>query len=258
MYFIYADESGDSGLSAGGTDFFVITGLIVHETYWNEIFKAFLDLRRNLSLTYGIPQRIAFHATDIANGHGEYHHSRYGLTPTDRFNIYREILEFLAQLSEIRFLNVFIRKRRITAPMDLFEWAWQMFIQRFHTFLERGGSGLAVDNDYGMLITDRTHDFQLRRLMRKLGAYNYVPSMFPGLPPRKLLVTRVLDDPTSRESNHSYFVQMADIVAFSLARRDFPRHRLKHYKFETYFDILDPVLLKEASHYNSQGIVYWP
>ncbi|HEU0145007.1 MAG TPA: DUF3800 domain-containing protein, partial [Nitrososphaera sp.] len=124
MYLIYADESGDDGLKPGGTPFFVVTGLIIHETYWNEIFQRFLDLRRNLARRYGIPQRIPFHASDIVNGHGDYHHSvRDGLKTVDRFNLYREILEFLAQLTEIRVLNVFIRKDKITKPdVKVFEW----------------------------------------------------------------------------------------------------------------------------------------
>jgi hypothetical protein len=259
MYLVYVDESGDDGLRPGGTDWFVISGVIVHESYWNEIFQRFLDLRRNLSRSFSIPQRIAFHATDIVNGHGDFHHSKYGLNAHDRFDLYRQIIEFLAQLQEIRVLNVCIRKRQIPSPnAQVFEWAWEKFIQRFQTFLERGGSGLDTDNDYGFLLTDRTHDVQLRRLMRKLRAFNYVPSMIPGAPRRKLLVTRLLDDPIPRESTQSYFVQMADLIAYALARKVFPRRGLIPYNFETYFDILDPILLKEASRSDPQGVVYWP
>jgi Protein of unknown function (DUF3800) len=52
MYLIYADESGDTGMKKGGTDFFVISGIIIHENHWNEIFQRFLDLRKNLSRRY--------------------------------------------------------------------------------------------------------------------------------------------------------------------------------------------------------------
>jgi Protein of unknown function (DUF3800) len=156
-------------------------------------------------------------------------------------------------------LNVCTRKRLITRPdTPVFEWSWEKFIQRLQTFLERGGSGLGVDNDYGFLVTDRTHDDQLRRLMRKLRAFNYVPSMIPGSPRRKLLVTKMLDDPTPRDSRQSYWIQMADLIAYALARKLFQRPSLNPYHFEIYFDILDPILLKEASHYDPQGIVVWP
>lgn len=257
MYLIYADESGDPGLSLGGTPWFVITGIIVHESYWNETFTRFLDLRRNLSRRYGIPQRIALHATDIVNGHGDFHHSQYGLSTADRFNLYREVLEFLAQLSELRVLNVFVHKNRIIKrDIDIFQWAWMIFIQRFHNSIDRGGA-LAIDNDYGMLVTDRTHDDHLRRLMRQMRAFNFVPNMVGG-GSRRILVTRVLDDPIPRDSKTSYFVQVADLIAYALARRAYPRAALSRYDFETYFDIVDPILLKEASHTDPQGIVYWP
>lgn len=258
MYLIYADESGDDGLAPGGTPFFIITGLIVHESNWNEVFQRFLDLRRNLSVRYRVPQRIALHASDIINGHGDFHHSQYGLTPPRRFDLYREVLEFLAQLPEIRVLNVAVRKDRISdRTLDVFEWGWQIFIQRFHNFVEHGGHQ-ARENDYGLLFTDRTHDDQLRRLMRRMRAFNYVPSRYSGAGSRRVLVTRLLDDPIPRASPHSYYVQMADMMAMALARRDFPRSNLKRFGFETYFDILAPVLLKEASHHDSNGIVYWP
>lgn len=258
MYLIYTDESGDSGLGTGGTPFFIISGLIVHESHWNEVFQRYLDLRRNLSRRYHVPQRIALHATDIVNGHGDFHHTRYGLRPQQRFDLYREVLEFLAQLPEIRLLNVCVMKDRITnRNLNVFEWGWQLFIQRFHNFLDRGGH-LSQDNEFGLLFTDRTHDDQLRRLMRQMRAFNYVPSQFGGSAARRVLVTRVLDDPIPRASPHSYHVQMADLVAYALARRDFPRPALRRFGFETYFDILTPVLLAEASQRDRQGVVYWP
>lgn len=257
MYLLYADESGDPGLGRGGTDWFVITGVIVHESYWNETFTRFLDLRRNLSRRYGIPQRVALHATDIVNGHGDFHHSQYGLTTADRMNLYREVLEFLAQLTELHVLNIFVHKNRIlNRSIDVFQWAWMIFIQRFHNSIERGGA-LHIDNDYGLLVTDRTHDDHLRRLMRQMRAFNFVPNMVGG-GARRILVTRILDDPIPRDSKTSYFIQIADLIAYALARREYPRPALNRYGFETYFDIVDPILLKEASHTDPQGIVYWP
>ena len=257
MYIIYADESGDSGSAPGGTPFFAISGIIVHESNWNEIFQRFLDLRRNLSMRYQVPQRIPFHATNIINGHKEYHHSQFGLTEQQRFDFYRDILEFLAQLPEIRILNIFIRKDHITKPVDIFEWGWQLFIQRFHNFIDRGGH-IGRTDEFGLLFTDRTHDDHLRRLMRRMRAFNYVPSQYPGSSARRVLVTRILDDPIPRASQHSYFVQMADLVAFALVRRDYQRKKLGNFKFETYFDILNPILLTQATQHDPQGIVYWP
>jgi hypothetical protein len=265
MYFIYADESGDTGLTKpGGSPFFVISGLIIHESFWNEFFQEIVDLRRDFNKRYGIPQRTPFHATDIVNGHDAYHHSQYGMTTQDRFDLYREVLEFLAKhKGMIYVLNVFIQKNKfIKRDQDVFEWGWKIFIQRFHNTLFPGdakapGGQLSGQGDFGFLINDRTHDDQLRHLMRQMRAFNYIKSR-TGLGYRNILATQVLDDPAPRNSRHSYLVQMADLIAFALARRDFPRPKLKPHGFENYFDILDPILLKSADKNHPQGIVYFP
>jgi len=172
--------------------------------------------------------------------------------------VYRETLEFLAQQAGVRVLNVFARKLAIKrTDVDVFDRSWEYFIQRTHNFAQSGGT-IGDADDHCLLITDRTQDDRLRYLMRRMRAYNYVPSSLPGESPRKILATRVLDDPVPRVSLHSYLVQLADLVGYALARRDFPRNTLKRYAFEGFFDLLSPVLLKEASKRDPQGIVYWP
>ncbi|HEX8475043.1 MAG TPA: DUF3800 domain-containing protein [Pyrinomonadaceae bacterium] len=262
MYLIYVDESGDSGglIKGGGTPFFVISGLIIHESHWNEIFQGVVDLRRQLQKSYGIPQRVGLHATDIVNAHGDFHGSQYGMTEENNFKLYRDVLEFLASLEgKLHILNVFILKNNILKrDLDVFEWGWRIFIQRFHNTLDDTGY-LGGGNNWGLLISDRTHDDHLRKLMRQMRAFNYIKSKKAGTSEYyNVLVTRVLDDPIPRNSNHAYFVQLADMVAFALARRDFPRPKLTRHGFEKYFEILDPVLLKSANRNHPQGIVYWP
>jgi len=153
---------------------------------------------------------------------------------------------------------VFIRKDQIPADWDgrIFDWAWTLFIQRFHNTINTGGV-LGDGNDFGLLITDRTQDDRLRHIMRQMRAFNFVPNLGQS-GSRRILVTRILDDPVPRNSRHSYWVQMADMIAYALARKVYQRPKLKPHAFETYFDILDPILLKEASRYDPQGIVYWP
>jgi hypothetical protein len=168
-----------------------------------------------------------------------------------------EVLQFLGQLTSLRVLNVFIRKDRLTdGQTNVFELAWSRFIQRFHNFLDHGGTKGA--QEFGLLFTDRTRDDELRRLLRRMRAFNYVPSQYGGSSSRRILVSRVLDDPIPRTSDHSYYIQMADLIAFALARRDYPRAALSAYQFETFFNQLNAILLTQASQYNSQGIVYWP
>lgn len=258
MYFIYADESGDSGLTPGGSDWFVISGIIVHESHWNATMKEIIDFRKYLKQKYGTPQRIAFHATEIVNGHGEFHHSRRGLVPRQRFLFYWDVMRFIARTNNIRVLNLCVKKRLIkNTDIDVFDTAWEYFIQRFQNSLSKGGP-LNVANEHGVLITDRTHDDRLRKLLRRMRAYNPVPSRFGGHQSRSILVDRILDDPVPRASPHAYFVQLADMVAFALARKVFPRANLNQYNFPKFFDSLQSVLLIDANKEDPQGVVYWP
>jgi hypothetical protein len=258
MYLLYADESGDPGLAPGGTDWFVISGLIIHEADWNDVFQSVVQLRRTLHSAYGVPQRVGLHATDIIGGHGDFQYARCGLAQPARLALYQDVIDFVATLTgKVHVLNLCIRKRAITPPCDVFERGWCYFVQRFHNSIAAGGCLARAQPDYGLLFTDRTHDDHLRRLLRRMRAFNYVPSMF-GTGTLRILVTQVLDDPIPRVSGHSYFVQLADMVAFALARRDFPRSNLRRFQFETWFDRLNPVLLTKATYKNPQGVVYWP
>lgn len=257
MYLIYVDESGDPGISVEGTPFFVISGIIIHEKYWNDTFQRILDLRQKISKQYKIPQRIPFHASDIVNGHNQYHHSISGLTTQERFLIYKDIFDYVSQLSNIKILNVFIRKDRVQLTQDVFEWGWQLFIQRFNTFLEKDSQRTGKE-EYGLLFSDRTQDDKLKRLLRRMRAFNYVPSKYAGNSARRILIAQILDDPIPRVSTTSYFIQIADLIAFSLARRDYSRASLNAHGFDHFFNILTPICLCEATQYDPQGIVYWP
>ena len=43
MYFLYADESGDVGLNNSPTNYFCLSGFVVHELRWHETLE--LDFR---------------------------------------------------------------------------------------------------------------------------------------------------------------------------------------------------------------------
>jgi hypothetical protein len=258
MHFIYADESGDTGLSPGGSDHFVLSGVVIHESNWNKVFQAIVEFRRNMHAKYRVPQRIEFHGTEIVTGKGDFHHTQYGLTTAERFELYRDVVGFLASQSDsIHLLNIFIHKTRIIKrDLDLFEFAWTMFIQRFHNCIAEKGC-LHRSNEYGVLMTDKTQDDKLRKLLRKMRAINIVPSKI-GLSSRNLLANTILDDPIARDSRHSYLIQMADMVAYALARRFYTKPKLAPWGFENYFNILNPALLTLASTDDPQGIYHWP
>jgi hypothetical protein len=69
------------------------------------------------------------------------------------------------------------------------------------------------------VVHDCGHEVEVRKLMRRLRVYNYVPSQFGG-PTRNLPLVRLLEDAVPRSSFHSQLIQLCDYVAFSLLRRE--------------------------------------
>ena len=86
--------------------------------------------------------------------------------------------------------------------------------------------------------------------------FNPIPSQYDPLRVRHEPLLRIVEDPYFKDSADSLFIQLADMVAYALWRKDFPD--LKHGFDGAFFDILDPILLRAATRRNPQGIVYYP
>lgn len=258
MYLLYADESGDAGLKNSPTKHLIISGVIIEESNWNAVFNSTKLFRTLLRKKYKILLKDELHAKDLIYGRGDFFQKN--LTPNERLNVYRESLDHLSTLSDIRILNICCRKHQIKQwkiDLTIFEYTWMIFVQRFHRFLEevyrKTGNYHA-----GMVICDRGNEVIIQKLMRKMRVYNPIKSKFTGKFYANPVINRVIDDPIPRSSKHSYFIQFADLVAYCLLKREEPSQRLAKTNFHTFLNILDPVLLKEASTYDPLGIVFFP
>ena len=58
---------------------------------------------------------------------------------------------------------------------------------------------------------------------------------------------RVIEDPFFKDSDRSYFIQLADFCAYALLRKERPTQYTQRYGLHEAFDLLDAVLVKEAS-----------
>jgi hypothetical protein len=156
-------------------------------------------------------------------------------------------------LIDIQFIHVHVNKvnYRKETPINLI--AWERLIQRFHNFLEyQRFEGITVPAN-GMIFADQNDEPMLRRLLRKMRAYNPVPNLYGG-GTRQKLCTQIVDDPVIRDSKHSYFVQMVDVSAYLLYQKLYPRGSLKRYNVDRLFDLLHPRLLLEASRKDPYGM----
>jgi hypothetical protein len=135
--------------------------------------------------------------------------------------------------------------------------AWKALLQRFENTIEhRNFPGPANPDERGMIFPDHTDNKKLRQLSRQMRRYNPIPNQPNfGLGYRNLTVVNLAEDPSFRDSAHSYFVQAADLVAYLLYQKLLPCHYMRNKGGHNYFDRLEPILCKVASSSDRQGIV---
>lgn len=250
---MYVDESGDSGLLNSPTRYFVLTGMVVHELRWHDALAALIDFRRRMKGKFGLKLREEIHAGSMLTSPGELVRIR----KNDRLTIIRHMLDELASLGYLSFINVRVDKQGKPAGYDPFEKGWQALIQRFeNTLNHRNFPGPANADDRGAIFCDETDEVALRRLYRKMRNYNPIPNQQPyGSGYRQMPLTRIVEDPSLRRSHNSYFIQAVDVAAFAVYQWYAPSAYVKKKGARNYLERLEPALCKAASPRHRLGIV---
>lgn len=248
---MYVDESGDSGLIGSPTRYFVLTGMVVHELRWHEALNRLINFRLRMRSAFGLLMKDEIHGGSMLTRPG----SLVRIKRNDRLAIVRHLLDELASMTFVNFINVRVDKTGKPPGYDPFERAWQALIQRFeNTLNHRNFPGPANADDKGIIFCDETDGAALRRLYRRMRVYNPIPNMHgPGH--RHLPLVRIVEDPSIRLSHHSYFVQAVDTAAFSTYQWYQPSNFIRQKGGRSYFTRLDPVLCKVASNTHRYGIV---
>lgn len=251
MYLLYVDESGDTGLNGSPTNYFALSGLVVHELRWHETLERIVQFRGDLRTRYGLKLREEIHSADIIHKPGDLKRIAKSL----RLRMLRDVLDFQANLPDVNIINVVVDKTNKPATYDVFETAWETIIQRFHNTLSyRNFPGPQNPQDKGLIIVDRTEVKRLRDLRRRMGRFNPVPNLGgPGY--RPIPVTTIVEDAVHRDSKHSLFIQMVDVNAYFLMQKYAPCNYVKKQGGKNYLDRLAPVLCTVASRTNPLGIV---
>ena len=252
MYLFYVDESGDAGLSRSPTDYYALSGLVMHELRWHQILEETINFRRSLRERYGLKLREEIHAADFIHSAGPLNRIPKSL----RLRLLRDVLDFQAQLSDINIINVVVDESGKPAGTDVVDIAWTTLIQRFHnTISQRNFPGPQNPQDFGIIIADQTDVRKLMTILRRMRRFNPFPSRIQ-IGSRNILIDTIVEDVVHRDSLHSYFIQMVDVNVYFLMQKQKACAYVKRQGAKNYLDRLDPVLCKKASNANKWGIVY--
>ena len=251
MYLMYVDESGDCGLSASPTSYFILSGIVVHESQWRQFAAQMLAFRRILKAAHGLPVRSEIHAAHFVRKPPV-----LGMAPHVRLAILRNLLDEIAKQKYLSITNAVVSKAGKPVGYDVFDMAWKALFQRFHNTLHYGNFPGAYREDHGLVFTDNTDGEKLTRLLRRMTVYNPVPNRGPfGRGYRVLPAVRLIEDPIPKDSSDSYFIQAADVAAYFLMQRYAPNTLVRQHGARNYFGRLGPVLNTRAATAHPLGIV---
>lgn len=274
--YFYVDESFDS-------EKFCLSAIGIKHTHWHDCFRTVQEHRRNLKADHGIYLRKEIHARDFVAGRGQ-------ISPTiigkhTRVRLYLGLLNLVAQLPEVMIVNVCLdAKGRRDPQLD----AWDRLLNRIErTMLEfesrelpkrkslvaaalkpdvKEPDQLAIERRLlsyaprAMIFADKCRESEITRAFRKMTVFNPIPSKHGNWTvgrTKNIPLERIIEDPVFKDSARSYFVQLADCVAFGLLKREtLPTPNIKKYGVDSFFEsALSGVCFRPASPAAPLGIV---
>lgn len=207
MLFAYVDESGDTGdpAKSGSTSCYSLGCVLIDSANWAVGFDHLLHFRRAIRDSFGPLMRAELKANHlIRNGGGLL---KYGLSPAQRRLIYNYHLNQLAPMNARAFAVVVDKASAGVTGTACQEMAWVTLLQR----LERTTNKEQTDV---MVIHDEGDNAAVRRILRKSRRHMVAGSAFGGAS-FTLPLRRLVEDPSPRVSHESYFLQLADLVAYA-------------------------------------------
>ncbi len=254
--FFYVDESYDDNK-------YCLSAISIRHSEWKECFDNVRQHRVNLKNDYGIYLRKEIHARDFVAGRGDI--SQQVIGKWQRSRLFLGLLQLVASLPQVLVFNVCLDKHRYEDPQMV---AWDRLMNRIErTMLEfenqelplrRRLSASVADhlskNDAEMIerrlniyraravvIADEGRENEITKALRKMRVYNHIPSQFGAWPSgeitKNITTDRVIEDPVFKRSDRSYFIQLADCVAFALLKREVrPTPNIKKYGIHEMFD----------------------
>ena len=248
MYFAYFDESGDTGMGpTSPTGTFTLAGLLVHNKNWLNALDQTVAFRRFLRDQYRITPRMELKASWLVNNKGPIRNAQ--LSFKARMSAYEAAMRFQRKAGVFKTFAIVIDKTKIKKQdQDVREWAWRFALQR----LERFGT---AEKDNIHVLPDEGHKDFIVKKIRAMRRFSPVPSAYgDGTLDRK--AENIVEDPSDRRSNDSFFVQLADLNAYAAFRATFPGNNFG----VSIWDELGEARLMEVNKVKGglPGLVVWP
>ena len=274
--FFYVDESHDDAK-------FCLTALGIRHRHWRECFDLVRAHRKDLRSHYGVKMVKEIHSRELLKGVGKI--SSRIVIKWERSQIFRGCLALIPKLPGVFVVNVCLEK---TGRADAQMMAWDRLINRIERTMKAqedneltrrrelvgkldgkiGAAGveaistrLLAFRSRAVIVADEGREYEITSAIRRMHVFNPIPSRFgvwhDGSLTMNITTDHVIEDPVFKPSNRSYFIQLADCVAYALLKREVPpTPRIKKYGIEKMFDeTVSKVCFLAASPKDPLGIV---
>lgn len=266
MHLVYYDESGDDGFIKFSAPIFVLTGIYIYKDNWRQTYQEIYSFRKTIRNTYGFLLKAELHTKFFLMNKGGYRN--LNICTDDRMAIIEEFCKLISKLP-IKCINVVINKKEVKKrPFDVLDAAMDWSINRIENDIRYNHSSSCKY----LLISDEGRLSKMRRTARRIQQYNPIKLCYSGQSQNRR-IERVIEDILPKNSQESFFIQIADLIAFivyvySLVKydlapisRQLPR-TLTYEKLQEWLEIINPILNleanKRASFRDKYGIVYYP
>lgn len=219
---------------------FCMGGIIIPEESWHNIAQDFFELKKK----HGIDRTTEVKWTDLRSSKGPL--AKLGRDGRDEFR--NALFSWIGQLEAMTIVAVRFNKKRavdekwyINTNEDVYRYAFQFLLERFHRFLEDLGN---VDA-HGIVIQDprgKKEDKALRKFYADLGMFGTYFVNFRTLVEALLLVP----------SQWSVGVQLADLCTGAIHRK------LVSQDSEDYDKIESRIRRGPSGQIKGWGVVYFP
>ena len=210
---VYVDESGDTGTIQGSSITYTLGCVMVESSNWVPALDSLKFMRRRFKNSFSIPMNAEIKSNYLIRGSGDI--KNLGLAPSQRSWVFREHLRTAQQFGAFGCFAICVRKSPGMAKNQIFQIAWNTLFQR----LER--TSRANGNRPVILIHDDGENLAVRKMARLSRRHLTAGSLFGNSQLINPFGT-LIEDPFPKISKESYFIQLADIVAYSAFRRIIP------------------------------------
>ena len=239
MHIVYVDESSDPVAHAT-----TISALMLPAESWTDSFSRLRQFRRSLKQSDGVFVQKELHAWKLVSGRGAI--ADRIVTKSRRCEILKDHVRLATDLPGARLFNAVFPASDISRAIE-------RLLNRINTCA--GGQHRNF-----LLVCDQGKEATYTRLARRMRVYNPIPSQYgswrdSGMPRKNIPLRWMVEDPFFKDSAQSYFIQLVDMCCFALLRREYPLASRSRYGIDTAFDLLGPILCREASGRDPDGIL---